>query len=320
MPAGDVRSGRAVAGVVFALIGTGFLLESAGLWTVQLVYVWPLILIGVGVQFLVGRARRIEIEERRLEIEEHRTARLAVAEERVRIARELHDIVAHGVSLMTIQIAAARRAAPRSPELADQALAAAEQAGRQSLTELRNLLAVLRGADASLGDAARPPSGDPSGWQARAPGWGTTGSPPPAPEAAPTAPLPRLTDIPDLVDTLRTAGLDAHLDVIGEIPPTVSPGVQLAAYRVVQESLTNVVRHAPRATVRIELDYAPNSVDVVVDDDGAGHVPPPPAGDGHGLVGMRERVAAAGGTLDLGPRAGRPGWRVHARFPVPLAS
>lgn len=297
----ELRPARVLAGVFFGLTGAGFLLQSLGLWTVDLVYLWPVLLIGIGISFLLGRVRRQRIDQ-------DRSATLAVAEERVRIARELHDIVAHGVSLMTIQIAAARRVGATKPEAADQALAAAEQAGRQSLAELRSLLAVLRSADASLGAASRP---DP-----------VTGTllPPPAfdggDELAPTSPLPRLADIDDLVDNLRAAGLDASLAVTGEVPAPVPPGTELACYRVVQESLTNVVRHAPGARVVVDLDYSPAAIDIVVDDDGAGHPAPRAAASGHGLLGMRERVAASGGTLEVGPRATGPGWRVHARFPL----
>jgi signal transduction histidine kinase len=298
----ELRPARVLAGVFFGLTGAGFLLESLGLWTVDLVYLWPVLLIGIGISFLLGRVRRQKIDQ-------DRSATLAVAEERVRIARELHDIVAHGVSLMTIQIAAARRVAATKPEAADQALAAAEQAGRQSLAELRSLLAVLRSADASLGAASRPDA--------------LTGVPLPPPTAyeggddlAPTAPLPRLADIHDLVDNLRAAGLDASFEVMGDVPGSVPPGTELACYRVVQESLTNVVRHAPGARVVVDLDYSPGAIDIVVDDDGAGHPAPRAAASGHGLLGMRERVAASGGTLEVGPRATGPGWRVHARFPL----
>jgi signal transduction histidine kinase len=302
----EVRPSRVLAGVVFTLTGVGFFLESLGVWRVDLVYLWPVLLIAIGVSFLLGKARTKRIEE-------DRTATLAVAEERVRIARELHDIVAHGVSLMTIQIAAARRVASTKPEAADQALAAAEQAGRQSLAELRSLLAVLRSADASLGAAA---GGRPD-WKTGAAGSnGSFGAAGPG-EPAPTSPLPRLADIPGLVDNLRLAGLDVSLEVTGELPPDVPPGVELASYRVVQESLTNVVRHAPGARVVVDLDYAPDGIDIVVDDDGAGLMPVRSAPSGHGLMGMRERVATGGGTLDVGPRSSGPGWRVHARFPMP---
>jgi signal transduction histidine kinase len=295
----EVRPSRVLAGVFFTLTGVGFLLESLGVWRVDLVYLWPVLIIGIGVSFLLGKAKTRKIEE-------DRSATLAVAEERVRIARELHDIVAHGVSLMTIQIAAARRVAATKPESADQALAAAEQAGRQSLAELRSLLAVLRSADASLGAAARP-----DGTPMTAP---TVLSP--VDELAPTAPLPRLSDIPGLIDNLRAAGLDVSLAVTGDAPVEVPPGVELASYRVVQESLTNVVRHAPGARVVVDLDYAPDGIDIVVDDDGAGLMAVRPATTGHGLLGMRERVATTGGTLDVGPRTTGPGWRVHARFPM----
>ena len=300
MNATEIRPARVLAGVFFTLAGIGFLLESLGVWTVDLVYLWPVLLIGIGISFLLGRARQQRLDE-------DRSATLAVAEERVRIARELHDIVAHGVSLMTIQIAAARRVAATKPESADQALAAAEQAGRQSLTELRSLLAVLRSADASLGAAARPADAFAVAAPTQVDGDGDG--------PAPTAPLPRLADIAELVENLRTAGLDASLEVTGE-PPPVPSGVELACYRVVQESLTNVVRHAPGARVVVDLDYAPDGIDIVVDDDGAGHPTLRPATTGHGLLGMRERVAAGGGTLEVGPRSTGPGWRVHARFPV----
>ena len=312
----DIHPGRVVGGVVFAAVGVGFMLESVGQWTVDLVFLWPLVLIGIGISFLLGRAKRIRLEE-------DRSAKIAVAEERVRIARELHDIVAHGVSLMTIQIAAARRVAARQPEAADEALGAAEQAGRQSLAELRSLLGVLRSADASLGearfDATRfdlpggfggsggPGGSGGSGGDARP---GTSDD-----DAAPTAPLPRLTDIPDLVDNLRAAGLDVMLEVDGLLP-VVSPAIELTAYRVVQESLTNVVRHSPGARARVTVTYDDADIDIVVQDNGAGLMAMRPAADGHGLVGMRERVAAVGGTVDAGPRVDAPGWRVEARLPV----
>lgn len=306
MNATEVRPSRVLAGVVFTLAGIGFLLESVGVWRVDLVYLWPVLLIAIGVSFLLGKARTKRIEE-------DRSATLAVTEERVRIARELHDIVAHGVSLMTIQIAAARRVAATKPEAADEALAAAEQAGRQSLTELRSLLAVLRSADASLGAAAGAGTerhGGSGAWDV------ATGRPSEADDAAPTSPLPRLADIPGLVDNLRTAGLDVSLEVTGVVPDAVPPGVELASYRVVQESLTNVVRHAPGARVVVDLDYAPDGIDIVVDDDGAGLMAVRAAPTGHGLMGMRERVATGGGTLEIGPRSSGPGWRVHARFPM----
>ena len=301
----EYKSARVVAGVLFSLIGVGFLLESLGAWTVNLVYLWPVTLIVIGVSFLLGRARRLQIEETR-------AAQLAVAEERVRIARELHDIVAHGVSLMTIQISAARRVARTQPEAAEEALQAAEDAGRQSLSELRSLLAVLRSADQTIGAVAhtaaagvaigRPTTASPNG-------------------DAPLTPLPHLVDLDDLVEGLRQAGLDVELDTFGTPPRTIQPGVELAAYRVVQESLTNAMRHAGRARVRVSLEYRPESIDIDVDDDGtAAATPAGPVTEGHGLMGMRERVASVGGTLTAGPKLAEPGWRVHAKIPLRIAS
>lgn len=288
----EVKSTRFVAGILFALIGTGFLLESLGVWTVDLVYIWPLCLIAIGIAVLIGRAKRVRIEE-------GRSAQLAVAEERVRIARELHDIVAHGVSLMTIQITAARRVLTRQPEHADKALLNAEQAGRQAMNELRSILAVLRGADANLEAAAFRPSADGV-----------------APNGDVTAPLPQLAEIPALVDQLHVAGLDVDLDVFGVAPPA-PPGTQLAVYRVVQEALTNTVRHAPKASVKVTLTYAVDKIHVSVEDDGAGVTRvASESGQGHGLVGMHERVAAAGGTLRAGPNPFGPGWEVDATIPL----
>jgi len=299
----DIIPGRVVVGIVFAFVGAGFLLESVDVWQVELVYLWPVMLIAIGVSFLLGRARRIRVEE-------DRSAKLAVAEERVRIARELHDIVAHGVSLMTIQIAAARRVAQRQPEAADKALAAAEEAGRQSLAELRSLLAVLRSADASLGEVRYGATADDLG-ASDANGEGS--------DEAPTTPLPRLADVPDLVEALRSAGLDVRLEQDGLVP-AMSPAAELTVYRVVQESLTNVVRHAPGARVSVKLTYAVDGVSVIVEDNGAGVMIPPPAAEGHGLTGMRERVAASGGRLQAGPRTDAPGWRVIASIPANAAT
>jgi signal transduction histidine kinase len=278
---------RFVAGVVYLLAGISFLLESLSVWTVRAVYIWPLALIAVGVWMLLGRARRVRVEEDRSE-------QLAVAEERVRIARELHDIVAHSVSLMTVQISAARRVQKTQPEEADRALSAAEQTGRQSLAELRGMLATLRGADASIA-AASPRTAAGHGAE------------------APRAPLPGLRDIEGLVAGARDAGLDVALTVLGE-PPQTSGSVGLAVYRVVQESLTNAMRHSGGAKVSVEITYAPDAIVIFVDDDGQNANARHP--EGHGILGMRERVWAVDGTLDAGPREPGPGWRVRARIPV----
>ena len=152
------RTSRVAVGTFFLLLGAAFLLDSFGVFRVTAALFWPLFVISLGAGLLLHRARRMQVEE-------DRSAQLAVAEERVRIARELHDIVAHGVSLMTIQIAAARRVgAKQARDSATESLEAAEQTGRQTLSELEGMLAVLRGADASIGAAAdRHGSADDTG-------------------------------------------------------------------------------------------------------------------------------------------------------------
>jgi signal transduction histidine kinase len=287
---------------------------------------------------------------RRLQVEEDRSAQLAVAEERVRIARELHDIVAHGVSLMTIQIAAARRVADTKPEAAEASLAAAEQTGRQTLNELDSMLSVLRGADASIGAAGGPvmpgdfggPAdfgyGSPGGHFGGQPalrsghvlattgghsggssGNGSTGL---ATMAGPhqgmdprRAPLPRLVDIPALVAALQEAGRNVRLHALGDLP-RVPASVELVIYRVVQEALTNAARYAGDAAIEVQLIYSPEAITVFVDDDGPGSAAVGRPGGGHGLLGMSERLATFGGSLEAGPRTPGPGWRVYASVPV----
>jgi signal transduction histidine kinase len=292
------RSGRVTLGTLFFLLGLAFLTDSVGLFRVGAAVFWPLLLVALGVGTLLRRARRLQVEE-------DRSGQLAVAEERVRIARELHDIVAHGVSLMTIQIAAARRVADTKREAADQSLEAAENTGRQTLTELDSMLAVLRGADASIGAAAwpGPVDGTAADWQAAEHG------------ARPRTPLPRLADISSLVGALQEAGRTATLQILGD-PPVVAPSTELTVYRVVQEALTNAVRYAPEAAIEVQLIYAPHAITVFVDDNGPGAAAVSRPGGGHGLVGMSERLATIGGTLQAGPRTPEPGWRVYATIPV----
>jgi len=308
---------RFVAGVTYVVVGTAFLLDSLRVWRVRAVDVWPLALIAVGTWVLLGRVKRVRVEE-------DRSSQLAVAEERVRIARELHDIVAHSVSLMTVQIAAARRVQHNQPEAAERALAAAEETGRQSLAELRGMLSTLRGADASIAAASPGRAAGGSGWPGGSGGTGAPGAGTPGAGAAADgrAPLPGLADLENLVAGARDAGLDVRLSLSGD-PPRAPASVGLAVYRVVQEALTNAVRHSGASHVDVEVTYAPNFVILFVDDDGEGGnatgTTRPGAsrpGEGHGILGMRERVWAVGGTLETGPRTPGPGWRVHARIPV----
>ena len=217
--------------------------------------------------------RLAELEERRRE-DSLRT----VAEERTRIARELHDVVAHRVSLMTVQAGAARTIATADPQKAAEAMGAVEQAGREVLGELRHLLGVLR-PDAE-GDLF---------------------------------PQPGLTDIPHLVDEFNEAGLEVTLSVRGE-EVEFPARVELAVYRIVQESLTNALRHAgPGARAMVRLETYTEGVRIEVTDDGIG--PSPGVNGGHGIVGMRERAQLLGGSFHAGPGP-RGGYSVSGYLPV----
>lgn len=207
-------------------------------------------------------------------------ARQAVLDERTRIAREMHDVVAHGMSVMVVQAGAASRVVAQHPDQAAEALDAIERTGRESLTEMRRLLGVLRGAD---GDGAPV-----------------------------LVPQPGIDDLPALAETFRDTSLDVALDVgVGEDLPS---GLQLSVYRVVQEALTNALRHAGPARATVAVTRRGHVVEVRVDDDGRG-AGTAAGSPGHGLAGMRERAALYGGTVDAGPRVGG-GFSVVARFPV----
>ena len=235
------------------------------------------------------RAYVAELEERadRLERSRLEEARAAAAQERTRIARELHDVVAHNMSVMVIQAGAARRVLGRDPDGAAEALSSIEQVGRQALADMRRSLGVLREGDDE--------------------GFGTT-------------PQPTVTDLERLVAQTAEAGLAVDLAVEG-FPRPLPPGVGLSAYRIVQEALTNALRHAGPASATVRLRYAPDSIELEVRDDGRGaSVALARGGErgGHGLVGMRERVQLFGGELKVGNRPGG-GYGVWARIPVPAA-
>jgi signal transduction histidine kinase len=240
------------------------------------------------VAWYVGRRLRLRAERSaQLLRDQAAEARRIVTEERARIARELHDVVAHRVSLMTVQAGAAKAVAAEDPEGAREAMGAVEEAGRQALDELRHLLGVLR------------PETDPDG----------------------LGPQPSLADLPRLVEQVRTAGLDVSVTMDGLRAP-LPARVELSLYRIVQEALTNVLKHAgPRARAEVHLRGDRNAITVEVLDDGHGVAAPPVPGAshegraGHGLVGMRERAQLLGGRIDAGPRAGG-GFRVVARLPV----
>jgi signal transduction histidine kinase len=244
---------------------------------------WGEALFGAVILFVawyVGRRLRLRQERAaQLAREQAAEARRIVVEERARIARELHDVVAHRVSLMTVQAGAAKAVAAEDPEAALRAMGAVEEAGRQALAELRHLLGVLR------------PEADPDG----------------------LGPQPGLADLPKLVEQVRGAGLDVSLatdGVSGELPARVD----LFAYRIVQEALTNVLKHAgPGARTEVRLGTDSRGIVVEVRDDGQGATVMPGSG-GHGLVGMRERARLLGGTLEARPRPGG-GFQVVAHLP-----
>ena len=231
------------------------------------------------------RAHNTWLEERarRAEAERDAKAQLAAAAERSRIAREMHDIIAHNLSVIVGLADGGRYAAARSPERSSQALGAIAGTGREALSELRRLLGVLT----EVGYLA-----------------------------ADLAPQPGLTDLEHLLDRVRAAGLPVRAVLHGD-PGGLSEGRQLTVYRIVQEALTNTLKHAgPAATAEVVLDYADGAVDVQVTDTGRGTAAGSPDGDGRGLPGMRERAAVYDGTLRAGPGPSG-GWRVTAHLPAP---
>jgi len=212
--------------------------------------------------------------------------RRATEQERARIARELHDVVTHNVSMMVIQAGAARKIMGNNPDEAREALLAVEAGGRAAMAELRHVMGLL------TMDSDGP---DPAA-------------------AADLTPQPGLDRLAALVQRVRDAGLPVELSTAGQ-PRPVSSGVSLAAYRVVQEALTNTVKHAAGATATVLVEYAADRLRVEVTDTGGTPGTTADTGDGHGLIGLRERLAVYGGTLQTGPRL-TGGYRVAAHIPL----
>jgi signal transduction histidine kinase len=241
----------------------------------------------IGDYLRTRRAYVAQLEERaaRLERERDQDRRLAADEERTRIARELHDVVAHDVSVIAIQAGAARAVQATKPEAAAQALGLIETTARETLIELNRLLGVLRGSNAAAPDRS---------------------------------PQPSIRQLASLVEELRAAGLEVDARVDGEAEP-LPPALDLSAYRILQEATTNILKHARARRVDIRVHYTETMLALDVRDDGAGDGNDPGASPGHGLIGMRERVALFGGKLHAGRnRAG--GFSVHARLPIEPAS
>jgi signal transduction histidine kinase len=240
---------------------------------------FPLLL---GIAVRSRREREDELAARTTELQREReeNARRAVLDERVRIARELHDVVAHHVSVMGVQAGAARRVMAKQPEKAEEVLSSIEASSRQAVVELHRLLGFLRRPD--------------------------------QPEER--APQPDLAQLPELVATLGEGGLTVELSIEGE-PQALPRTLEVSAYRVIQEALTNAFKHSGGATASVRLSYKPTVLEVDVSDDGDGQVAQPAEHvGGHGLIGMRERVGLHGGHLSA--RQTPEGFAVHATFPL----
>jgi signal transduction histidine kinase len=235
------------------------------------------------------QAAQLRARTARLEAEREAVTQAAIAEERSRIARELHDVVAHSISVMTIQAGAARLLVDGDPDRAEEALGRVEETGRETLGEMRRLLGVLR-RDMAASDGLEPRAS--------------------------------LDHVESLLSHYREAGLEIAFELDGT-PRTLPPGVDLAAYRVVQEALTNTLKHAGPGQVAVRIAYAPAEVALEISnearDTASANVSANGSGGGHGIVGMRERTAIYGGSLDAGPRPGG-GFQVAARFPLEVGA
>ncbi|MGH2385352.1 MAG: sensor histidine kinase [Candidatus Limnocylindria bacterium] len=230
-----------------------------------------------------GRRRYLEqAEQRALDAERSREeeARRRAGEERLRIARELHDVLAHNISIINVQAGVAVHLLDRQPEQARTALVAISQASKEAMRELRATLGVLRQVD----------------------------------EEDPRTPTPGLAELGELVDRARSAGVSVEVEVQGN-DRSLPAATDLAAYRIIQESLTNVARHAAAAHVTLSIRHGRGDVEIHVEDDGIGVAGGGPPRAGNGLTGMRERATAAGGELEAGPRP-EGGFRVWARLPL----
>nr|WP_211207261.1 sensor histidine kinase [Stackebrandtia nassauensis] len=263
-------------------------------------YVAPLILIPVVLAASAMRVWKHRVSESRtrlstLEKERAEELRRAAEQERARIARELHDVVTHNVSVMVIQTGAARKVMDASPDQAKAALLAVEAGGRAAMSELRHVMGLLTMDDAASAGRAAGSSGDD-------------------PDALSLTPQPSLERLESLVERVRGSGTDIALTITGSARPLPS-GIELAAYRVVQEALTNTVKHAAGATARITVDYQDDRLAVKVTDSGGTPTSAATTGNGHGLLGLRERLAVYGGTLRCGPTP-LGGYRVEAVIPL----
>jgi signal transduction histidine kinase len=276
---GRLRWVAGVCGVLFVTIADLFipLLQTPN----ELIFHWG----SITLSYLLGHALRVSsdrvaVEAVRAHEAESRSrerAQAAIAEERARIARELHDIVAHSVGVMVVQAGAAEQVVEEDPEFARRALATIRSTGSGALTEMRRLVAMLRDTEVQHD----------------------------------LSPQPGIAALPDLVEAARGAGLEVDLEVTGEAP-SLPAGLDLTAYRIVQEALTNVRRHSEATRAQVAMDFGPGELEIRVTDAGPARVPDGEAG--HGLLGMRERAALFGGEVETD--RGERGFTVRAVLPL----
>src|SRR5581483_557100 len=268
--------GAFIAVTVLGMFPSAFLHETVGSVAPAFVFTFAAWLVGRIIRS--WRNRAVELERANLELEQQRElqAEAAVMVERGRIARELHDVIAHNVSMIVVQAGAAARVLEGAQPHVREALEAIESTGRNTVDEMRRLLGVLRTDGGAL-----------------------------------LTPQPGLAELERLVANVREAGLPVEVHVEGAATP-LPPALDLTAYRIAQEALTNALKHAGSARAELTLRYEATAIELEIRDDGAGTGTG--GGTGHGLVGMRERVALWGGRLEIG-RSG-DGWRVHARLPI----
>ena len=276
---------RSTVGLLVVVAGTGVLMLRVP--SVQTAANIPFTLVPIAGAFVAGTVLR-ERQHRHQELAAHAShleaardeqVAAAVADERARIARELHDIVAHCVSVMVVQAGACEDLLDRSPERAREPLRAVQETGRQAVAELGRMLGLLRQSD---------------------------------PDRLDLAPQPGTAQLPELADRMGALGLPVQLTTSGD-PRPLPPGVDLTAYRVVQEALTNALKHGgPGVTAQVEVRYLPRTLEVEIADDGRAVMA---EGTGHGLIGMTERASIYGGTIDAGVRP-EGGFRVHIALPL----
>jgi signal transduction histidine kinase len=265
----------AVAGLVFvtAFLGVGTKNVGLGNFMFGAIFTWGTLLAGRAMR---GRVRQTDELARRAEHDRLE----AIASERARIARELHDVIAHSVSVMTVQAGAAEEMLKIDPARAFEPVRAVQETGRQALVEMKRLVGMLREGDHESG----------------------------------LTPQPGVQDLDRLLGQVRDAGLPVELRIHGSVRP-LPLGIGLSVYRVVQEALTNALKHANANGAVVTLSYGDTELALEVADDGRGHAP---QGGGHGLDGMRERLAVFGGSFEAGPGADS-GFRVRATLPLQAA-